>query len=147
MSFQAWLQKAKDGLADGVARFKNRDFMDACMAGCAMVAAADGSIDSDEKQKMVGFINMNDALKCFDQKTCTDRFTEFAGQFEFDHGVGSEAALKAIAKLTGMEDQARMLVRVCCAIGSADGVFDNDEKNVVRKICQTLGLRSAEFEL
>jgi len=54
-SLSEWFSSQKTNLTDSVARFNNRKFMDAAMAGCAMVAAADGSIDSDEKQKVAGF--------------------------------------------------------------------------------------------
>lgn len=147
MSFMSWLTGAKQGLADGVKRFNNRTFLDATVAGCALVAAADGSIDSDEKQKMVGFLKINEALQVFDLKTAVDRFNEFAGQLEFDHGIGKDECLKAIAKCSSNEEQSRMLVRVCCAIGAADGDFDDDEKEVVREICKKLNLRSSDFSL
>jgi tellurite resistance protein TerB len=39
------------------------------------------------------------------------------------------------------------MVRVCCAIGAADGNFDNDEKAVVSKICTELGLNPKDFDL
>lgn len=51
-SFKSWLQTSKQGLTDQVKKFKNKEFLDAVVAGCAIVAAADGSVDSNEKQKM-----------------------------------------------------------------------------------------------
>ncbi len=51
-TFKNWLQGTKKNLSDQVKKFKNKDFMDAVVAGCAVVAAADGSIDAAEKQKM-----------------------------------------------------------------------------------------------
>ena len=39
------------------------------------------------------------------------------------------------------------MVSVCCAIGSADGNFDEDEKKAVREIIRELGLNAAEFQL
>ena len=39
------------------------------------------------------------------------------------------------------------MVRVCCAIGAADGNFDDDEKAVVRKICAELNLNPKDFDL
>ena len=45
--------EARNKLATEVGKFKNREFMEACVAGCGLVAAADGNIDSSEKQKMM----------------------------------------------------------------------------------------------
>ena len=53
---------ARDKLSTEVSKFKNREFMEAVVSGCALVAAADGNISSDEKQKMVGFIQNSNEL-------------------------------------------------------------------------------------
>src|SRR3989338_9969776 len=56
----SWLKTntaaARTRLAEEIGKFKNREFMEAVVAGCALVAAADGDISASEKQKMVGFI-------------------------------------------------------------------------------------------
>lgn len=145
-SLSEWFSSQKTNLTDSVARFNNRKFMDAAMAGCAMVAAADGSIDSDEKQKVAGFIRANPAMQSFDMKQCIERFTEFAAQLEFDVSVGSVECLKAVGVITEA-DQAKTLVHLCVAIGAADGDFDDDEKKVVKSIVTKLGLSPAEFGL
>jgi len=54
-----WLKQnataARDKMKTEVAKYKNNDFMEAVVAGCALVAAADGNISSEEKQKMAAF--------------------------------------------------------------------------------------------
>jgi len=40
-----------------------------------------------------------------------------------------------------------LMVRVCCAIGAADGNFDENEKTAVRNICAELGLNPKDFDL
>ena len=60
-----WLKEnaaqARSKLTAEASKFKNKAFMEAVVNGCALVAAADGSIDSSEKQKMAGFIERADA--------------------------------------------------------------------------------------
>ena len=145
-SLKDWLSGQKEDLSAKVSRFKNRPFMDAAMAGCALVAAADGSIDSDEKQKVAGFIRSNPAMVNFDMGTCITRFNEYAGQLEFDHGVGQVECLKAIRVITD-SDRASTLVHLCIAIGAADGDFDSDEQAVVAKIIGELGLNLQDYGL
>jgi len=146
-----WLKentrKAREGMAAQVSKFKNRTFMEAIVAGCALVAAADGEISSEEKQKMAGYMRNSDELKHFDMAQVIEFFDKITGQFEFDHGIGKAEALKVIGKLRGKEDQARLLVRVTCAIGAADGDFDADEQKMVAEIARDLGLDPAEFDL
>ncbi|SDO81354.1 tellurite resistance protein TerB [Paenibacillus sp. yr247] len=43
-TFKSWFSSAKTGLSEQVKKFQNKDFLDAVVAGCAIVAAADGSI-------------------------------------------------------------------------------------------------------
>lgn len=146
-----WLRenvtKARENLAAEVSKFQNKAFMEAVVSGCALVAAADGSIDASEKQKMAQFLERSDELKHFDIRQVIEVFNKAAGDFEFDQSIGKANALKTIGKIRGKDDQARLLVRVICAIGAADGDFDADERAVVREIAQDLGLNPEEFDL
>ncbi|MBF0162117.1 MAG: tellurite resistance TerB family protein [Magnetococcales bacterium] len=133
-------------LAQEMSRFRNQALMEAILAGCALVAAADGSISRAEKEKMLGFTRNSEALKHYDQNAIVDTFQKFVGKLEFDFAIGRIEALRVISGIKKPEE-ARLLVRVCCAIGSADGQFGTDERQVVREICQELGLNPGEFDL
>lgn len=142
-----WTQEKSAELQAGVKKFKNKDFLAATTAGCAMVAFADGVVKPEEKAKMAGFIERNDALKVFDIRQVIESFEKYVKGFEFDYAIGKGEALKAIAKIKKDSDEARLLVRVCCSIGAADNDFDNNEKRVVIEICRELGIDPAEFDL
>lgn len=146
-----WLKQstadARAKLSAEVSKFKNRGFMEAVVSGCALVAAADGSIDASEKQKMAGFIERSEELKHFDMRQVIEVFQKAAGDFEFDHAIGKATALKTIGKIKGNDEQSRLLVRIVCAIGAADGDFDADERAVVKEIARELGLDPVEFDL
>lgn len=138
---------ARDKLSTEVGKFRNREFMEGIVAGCALVSAADGAISSAEKQRMAGFIQNSAELKVFDMGDVIKSFNDYCAKFEFDAEIGKAEALKAIGKLRSKPDAARLLVRVCCAIGSADGNFDDSERAACRSICNELGLPPADFEL
>ena len=142
-----WLKTQQTNLTDEVKRFKNKSFMEAVVAGCAMVAFADGVVTPEEKTKMAGFIQRNDALKVFEMSDVIDNFEKYVKSFEFDLIIGKAEALRSIGKIKKNSEEARLLVRVCCAIGAADGDFDKNERGVVREICQELGLEPNEFTL
>jgi tellurite resistance protein TerB len=151
MVMLGWLKTnaatARDKLASEVTKFKNREFMDAVVAGCALVSAADGDISAEEKLKMTGYIQNSQELKVFDLKDVIQSFQDVCSQFEFDYQIGKAEALKTIGKIRKKEDAARLLVRVCCAIGGADGSFDEKEQAMCRLICNELGLNPANFDL
>ncbi len=146
-----WLKQnaesAREKLTAEASKFKNRSFMEAVVNGCALVAAADGSIDASEKQKMAGFIERADELKHFEMRQVIEVFQKAVGDFEFDHAIGKASSLKVIGKIKGNDEQCRLLVRVICAIGAADGDFDDKEKAIAAEIASELGLNPAEFDL
>ncbi|MNI13745.1 Tellurite resistance protein TerB [compost metagenome] len=146
-SFKSWFSNAKVGLTDQVKKFKNKDFLDAIVAGCAIVAASDGSISDEEKQKMVGYISRSDELKVFEISNVIARFNHFVGNFEFSSMIGKQEALKVIAKYSSKPEVGRIIVAVCCAVGAADGNFDDKEKIAAREICNALNLNPSEFNL
>jgi tellurite resistance protein TerB len=74
-------------------------------------------------------------------------FEKVVGSFDFDAGIGKAEALKVIGRLRSNSEQARIMVRVACAIGASDGNFDQSERAVVREICVELGLNPSDFDL
>lgn len=140
-------ENARSALVAEMSKYRNREFMEACVAAGALMAAADGEITSDEKRKMIGVIENTDELKHFDMGDVIAFFESIVKKFEFDVEIGRAEALKIIGRIKGKEEQARMLVRVACIIGGADGNFDDDEKAVGRMIAVDLGLNPGDFEL
>lgn len=140
-------EQAAADLKSGVLKFKSKSFLEATIAGAFMVSAADGSIDSEEKKKLLVFVQTDDSLSVFDAADVAKIFKEYEDAFDFDADAGKAKALKAIAKIAGNQEQSKFLIRMIVAIGAADGDFDKDEKAVVRTICLELGLNPADFEL
>ncbi|MGN7612943.1 tellurite resistance TerB family protein [Magnetococcales bacterium HHB-1] len=142
---KSWIDEQAGSLQDSIKRYQNQDFLDGVVAGCALVAAADGEINATEKQKMVGFIQRSQELKVFDIADVIKSFNRISESFEFDYQIGKAEAFKAIGKMRGDTEAARLLVRVCCAIGMADGEFDDAEKGIITEVCQELTLDPSEF--
>ncbi|MDN5917622.1 MAG: tellurite resistance TerB family protein [Pseudonocardia sp.] len=130
-----------------VGKFKNKDFASASMAMCALIAAADGSIDAEERRKTAGFIGSNDVLSVFPASELLERFTHYSGKLEADYDFGKVEAIQALSKLKPKPDAARAVIQVGIIIGSADGNFDADEKAAVREACNAVGIAPAEFDL
>ena len=150
MAFQDFLnnlkQKASD-LKNEVMKFKNKDFLNAAVSGSVLISMADGLVSSDEKQKMMRFIENYEALSVFSSKEIIESFQNTMTQIEFDKDLGEAKAYEAIRKMKGNDEGARLIVRLAIAIGGADGNFDDNEKRVARKLAMELGLNPADFEL
>ncbi|NEE06499.1 tellurite resistance TerB family protein, partial [Streptomyces sp. SID7499] len=72
-SMQAQLEAKKNDLKSG-------SFRDASMAMCALVAAADGSIDPSERQRVATLISTNDVLRNFPADDLQRRFNAYVDQ-------------------------------------------------------------------
>jgi tellurite resistance protein TerB len=150
MSFDSFLSQLKNKaneLKTEALKFKNKDFLNAAMAGSALIAMADGSITATEKQKMIKFIENNDALSVFTTSDVIKAFQDFVGQLEFDQDIGEAKAYQALGKMKSNTEASRLLVRMIISIASSDGVFDFSEKKIAVKIAKELGVNPAEFEL
>jgi tellurite resistance protein TerB len=128
-------------------KFKNKEFLEAAMAGSALIAMADGKISSEEKQKMIKFIENHDALSIFTTSDVIKAFQDFVGQIEFDNDIGEAKAFLALGKMKSNAEAGRLLIRMMIAIASSDGNFDSQEQAVAAKIAKELALNPAEFGL
>ncbi|MEO8598744.1 MAG: tellurite resistance TerB family protein [bacterium] len=150
MSFNNFLNKLKTKageLKTEALKYKNKDFLNASMAGSALIAMADGSISSEEKQKMVKFIENHDALSIFTTSDVIKAFQDFVTQIEFDKDIGEAKAYQALGKMKSNAEASRLLIRMVIAIAASDGNFDDAEKKVAIKIAKELAINPSEFEL
>lgn len=150
MSFQDFLASVKNStneLKDKALKFKNKDIMSAAVATSALVSAADGSIDSDEKQKMMAFIEHYDPLQVYNKVDVVTKFKEYCDLLDLDKDIFDASCMDAITKIKGNEQAIRFVIRMGIAIGGSDGTFDDAEKAVIRNICLSTGVSPQEFQL
>ena len=130
-----------------VGQFKTKEFANASMAMSALIAAADGSIDPEERMRTEGFIRSNEALRVFPIDELLEKFNFYAGKLQSDYAFGKVEAIATIGKLKSKPDAARAVIQVGIIIGGADGNFDADEKQAVREACNAVGIAPSEFDL
>jgi len=139
-SMQSQLEAKKNELKSG-------SFRDASMAMCALVAAADGSVDPSERQRVAALIGSNDVLRNFPADDLQRRFNEYVDKLTADFDFGKVSVLQEIGKAKKKPTEARAVVQIGIVIGGADGDFDASERAVVREACFALGLQPHEFDL
>ncbi|GAA3142572.1 tellurite resistance TerB family protein [Streptomyces rameus] len=126
---------------------KSGAFRDASMAMCALVAAADGTVDPSERQRVAQLIATNEVLQNFPADDLRRRFEENLNKLTADFAFGKVSVLQEIAKAKKKPAEARAVIQIGIVIGGADGDFDKDEQAVVREACFTLDLPPHEFDL
>ncbi|MEU5377488.1 MULTISPECIES: tellurite resistance TerB family protein [unclassified Streptomyces] len=139
-SMQTQLVAKKNDLKSGA-------FRDASMAMCALVAAADGTIDPSERQRVAQLIATNEVLQNFPADDLRRRFEDNLAKLTADFAFGKVSVLQEIAKAKKKPAEARAVIQIGIVIGGADGDFDKDEQAIVREACFTLDLPPHEFDL
>ncbi|GGS12504.1 tellurium resistance protein [Streptomyces aureoverticillatus] len=139
-TMQAQLTAKKNDLTSGA-------FRDASMAMCALVAAADGTVDAAERQRVAQLIATNEVLRNFDADDLRRRFDDNVDKLTADFAFGKVSVLQEVAKAKKKPAEARAVIQIGIVIGGADGDFDKDEQAVVREACFALELPPHEFDL
>lgn len=136
-----------NSLQTNISKFKNNEFANASMAICALIAAADGTIGTDERRKTTDLILSNETLKVFPSSELREKFEFYCDKLSQDFNFGKVEAIQAISKLSQKPDQGRAVIQIGIIIGGADGNFDKDEKKVVKEACHAVGINPQEFDL
>ncbi|MET9544085.1 MULTISPECIES: tellurite resistance TerB family protein [unclassified Streptomyces] len=139
-TMQTQLMAKKNDLKSGA-------FRDASMAMCALVAAADGTVDPAERQRVAQLIGTNEVLQNFPADDLRSRFDAYVDKLTADFAFGKVSVLQEVAKAKKKPAEARAVIQIGIVIGGADGDFDKDEQAVVREACFALDLPPHEFDL
>ncbi|WP_236241863.1 tellurite resistance TerB family protein [Streptomyces sp. CC228A] len=139
-TMQTQLMARKNELTSGA-------FRDASMAMCALVAAADGTVDPSERQRVAQLIATNDVLRNFPADDLHRRFEDNLNKLTADFALGKVSVMQEIAKARKKPSEARAVIQIGIVIGGADGDFDKSEQAVVREACHSLDLPPHEFDL
>ncbi|NNH72082.1 tellurite resistance TerB family protein [Nocardia uniformis] len=120
-------------------------FRDSTMGICALVAAADGSIDPAERTRIAQLIGADPILRQFPIDELRILFEDNCNRIAMDPAFGRAYVMQQIAKATGKPTEARAVIQIGIMIGNADGNFDQHEVSAVREACQALHLDPEEF--
>lgn len=130
-----------------VHRARSEHLLEGIIAGCAIVAYADGWATQEERDRMLGLIRGFEPIAAFGLDDALATFEALSDRFVSDHERAERESLEAVARLRGAQRYPALLVEACCAIAAADGGFDAEERNAAIRICSVLGLDPAQFNI
>lgn len=137
----------KSQLASLKTELKSGSYRDASMAMCALVAAADGSVDPAERRHVESLILQNDVLKNFPPDQLQQRFNKHVDQLTFNFQQGKTEAMQEVAKAAKKPTEAKAVVQTGFVVAGADGYIAPAEEQVLREACAALGVSPQEFGL
>ena len=126
-------------------KIENKNVMEATVAACLLIAAADGTIERSEVDKMEKLISINDKLSAFKGKAIKDTINKYTGMLEADFAYGKKKMLDEISDITDNSDDAEEILYLAIAISKSDGEMEPDELKALTEISKTLGLNLNDF--
>jgi tellurite resistance protein TerB len=135
---------ARASLAEKIERHRNKPFLEAMMAATALLALADKEIALSQRLALDFILENVKELKVFDVHQAVNLFRDYGKEVQDDFNKAREKVLKTVAKFSGDQEKAALLVRACILIAKADGDFSEPEQKVVDELCRVLCLESAK---
>lgn len=121
--------------------------MDAVVAGCALVAQADGWVTADERRRMIDRMRNSPTIAFFGTDDVLVLFEALNLRFDRDLDDGEATAEVAVRRLRGQSGPSRMLIETACSVAEADGGFDAEERAVILRLCELLDVDPAPYDL
>lgn len=128
-------------------RYRNRPFLNAAMAACALVATASGKVSFCQRMRIDQILETLDRLRGFDPHEGVDLFNDFVEKIVSCPNTGHEKALAAMTTVTSEKPVAELLIRVCLAVSESDGKISTSERSEIISLCGVLGVEPASVGL
>ena len=111
-------QAAGKAIQTGVQKYRNKEYANAVLGVCAMVAAADGHIDDSEIGTTIAFIQQHKDLQVFDAAYIEKQFQHYADELKRGQ-FGKAAVVQDILAVKKDAGQAASVIMVACEIKNA----------------------------
>jgi len=121
-------------------RHRNRRFLNAAMAACALAACARGEVTFSQRIRVDQILDTLERLKVFDPHEGVDLFNDYAGAILASPRAGQERAQMAVQAFTEDPETAGLLVRICLAVAEASGDKTLSQEIQIVILCSLLGI-------
>jgi tellurite resistance protein len=142
-----FLGALKDQYHTVMERHHNLPFLKATMAACALVATADGEVGFSERVRVDQIIETLEYLQVYDPHEAVNLFVDYC---EAILKLPSEGHPKVLSQLDVVKDNpetASLLIRICLAIGEANGKTSLVDQIEIVTLCSILEIDPAHFGL
>ncbi|WP_417796388.1 tellurite resistance TerB family protein [Terasakiella pusilla] len=131
-------------LAEMIERYEYQDFLESVTGVCALVATANSRVELAQRVRFDQVIKLLSRLHCFEKDQVTDRFDKDIAALKKDRAVTQKAILRKVKETIESKEDKELILKVCWAMGRADGEIDRKEQEMVEVIAKELGLNLRE---
>jgi tellurite resistance protein len=138
----SFLNKLTELYQERLAKHRNRPFLQAAMAACALVAMANGNVSFRQRIRIDQVMETLEALRTFDPHEGVNLFNECVTAMQNSPRTGHKTAMELILKETlAHPEKAELLIRICLAVSEVDGVIPMTEQIEIVGLCGRLGIQ------
>ena len=124
-------------------RYRNKDFLKAVLAVCALSAHADPKIGLATRYRVDEVLDRLDLIQLFDRAKVNEVLDDYIYGIEQDPPAAAEILHAKIQRLSGDHKKARTLLRIAYLIIIADDLITPAEQAEFNRLCQILAIDPA----
>jgi len=122
-------------------RHRNRPFLRAVMAACALVAMTGGGVSLRDRARVDQVLETLEALKVFDPHEGVELFNDYVAALRADPEAGRRAVLDAVGQEVAKEpEKAGLLGRICQAVSASEGRLGPAQGQALADLCRCIGV-------
>ena len=125
---------------DALDRHRNRPFLEAAMAACAVIATDDGTVSFAERVRVDQILETLNQLNIYDPHEGGNIFNEYVDEIEKSPKIGHSRAMEAVEAFAGIPESASLIIRICLAVAEADGQATLADQIEIVTLCSLLGV-------
>lgn len=139
--------KLKSAVSGNVNKYSGRkDFLEAVCAAAALVAAADGDISDKEVDQTMKAVSSNASLSAAFKTSEIERIADSMLKRAQGGRVGRSGLYKELEDISHDHDMSETVLLSALDVADNDGI-STEEKAVLSKVAQTLGLNLANYDV
>lgn len=127
-------------LLSALLEYRSGKLMEATVAGCAVVAHADGEVLPQEVGRMFSAMEADPLMSMFSRDSIASEFDAHAWAWQEDAEAAREAALEQIRSLAPQPRLGRIVLQACMDVTHADGRVHSREIEAIELVREALGL-------
>ncbi len=139
------LSSLRVGFEGFVERSHQKDYVEAVMAGAALVAMADRDQRLSELVTRDRVLARLAELQPVNVRDAVEMYDSHANALAEDFDSARRSIVALLSRFEGRREELVTLVKACMAIGHADSDFSPKERSAVELICSTVGVDPQEL--
>jgi tellurite resistance protein TerB len=130
----------RSGMVGEAATAGREELMEAMIAGCALIAHADGSVVDSERQRVVRLMRRIPDFYGFPSEAVAHEFDLHERAFTDDPVVARQKALELLERLRPHSAEVRLLLAACMQVLESDGIHHPAEYTELQAVSKVLGV-------